>query len=196
MSKDLTNSGIARQNILNNRYALQEIQTAVGIKGILFESEYRFTKKQLAKFFEVSVRTIENYIEENKAELMKNGYEVIVDNRLNDFKLIVQNQFDPEMDFGTKTRRLSIYNFRAFLNLSEFAMAVICLVSGIMLLKNMKFARMTNMAGLAMVVFSTINAAGYYGQKGETPMMVMFIVMAVVSIAVICGHYYSVSSER
>lgn len=117
MSKDLTNSGIARQNILNNRYAIQEIQTAVGITGILFENEYRFTKKQLAKFFEVSVRTIENYTEKYKAELTQNGYEVIVDNRLNDFKLIVQHHFDPEMDFGIKTRRLSIYNFRALLNL-------------------------------------------------------------------------------
>jgi len=117
MSKDLTNSGIARQNILNNQYALQEIQTAVGIRGILFESEYRFTKKQLAGFFEVSMRTIENYTEKNKAELIKNGYEVLTDNRLKDFKLTVSHQFDPEMDFGIKTRRLSIYNFRAMLNL-------------------------------------------------------------------------------
>lgn len=106
MSKDLTNSGIARQNILNNQYALQEIQTAVGIRGILFENEYRFTKKQLAGFFEVSMRTIENYTEKNKAELIKNGYEVLTDNRLKDFKLTVSHQFDPEMDFGIKTVRI------------------------------------------------------------------------------------------
>jgi hypothetical protein len=79
---------------------------------------------------------------------------------------------------------------------SEFSMAVICLVSGVMLLKNMKFARETNMAGLAMVVYSTLNAAGYYGQKGETAMMVMFIALAVLSIAAICGHYYRVKSEE
>jgi hypothetical protein len=51
MSKNLTTSGIARQNVLNNPYALQEIQKAVGMEGVLFEGEYRFTKKQLAQFF-------------------------------------------------------------------------------------------------------------------------------------------------
>lgn len=112
----MTNSDIARQNILNNHYALEEIQKAVGIRGILFENEYRFTKKQLAAFYEVSMRTIENYTEKNKAELEKNGYEVIAYNRLNDFKLVAKDQFDPEMNFGIKTTRLSIYNFRAFLN--------------------------------------------------------------------------------
>jgi hypothetical protein len=117
MSKDLTNSGIARQNILNNRYALQEIQTVVGIKGILFENEYRFTKKQLAEFFEVSYRTIESYTQKNKAELSKNGYEVLAGNRLKNIKLVIEKQFDPEMDFGIKIRQLSIYNFRAFLNI-------------------------------------------------------------------------------
>ena len=45
MKKDLTASGVARQNILNNRYALEEIQKAIGLKGVLFEGEYKFTKK-------------------------------------------------------------------------------------------------------------------------------------------------------
>jgi hypothetical protein len=108
MSKDITNSGIARQNILNNRYTLQEIQTAVGIKGILFENEYRFTKKQLAEFFEVSVRYIEKFTEKNKAELVKNGYEVLTGNRLKDIKIVIRKQFDPELEFGIKTRRLNI----------------------------------------------------------------------------------------
>jgi hypothetical protein len=117
MSKDLTNSGIARQNILNNQYALQEIQKSVGIHGILFEKEFRFTKKQLADFFEINERTIENYIEKNEAELAKNGYEVIAGKRLKDFKLVIKQQSDPEMDFTIKTVRLGIFNFRALLNL-------------------------------------------------------------------------------
>ena len=117
MAKDLTNSGVARQNILNNNYALQEIQTAVGIKGILFENEYRFTKKQLAEFFEVTERTIDNYIEKYEAELAKNGYEVVVGKRLIDLKLVIQHQHDHEMDFVIKTARLGVFNFRALLNL-------------------------------------------------------------------------------
>ena len=158
MSKDLTNSDIARQNILNNPYALDEIQKAVGIKGILFENEYRFTKKQLAAFYEVSMRTIENYTEKNKAELEKNGYEVIVYNRLNDFKLVAKDQFDPEMNFGIKTTRLSIYNFRAFLNVG-------------MLLTNSQKARELRSTMLDIVI-DTINkrsggSTKYINQREE-----------------------------
>ncbi|MDP2890484.1 MAG: DNA-binding protein [Bacteroidota bacterium] len=118
MSKNLTTSGIARQNVLNNPYALQEIQKAVGMEGVLFENEYRFTKKQLAQFFEVSERTINQCLAKNESELAKNGYGVLSGKRLNEFKLAIQNSFGHELDFMTKTTVLGIFNFRAFLNLS------------------------------------------------------------------------------
>ena len=51
MAKDLTNSGIERQNILNNKYALNRIQTYIGIEGMLFEGEFRFTKKNDNRLF-------------------------------------------------------------------------------------------------------------------------------------------------
>ena len=41
MSQDLTNSAIQRQNILNNPYALQEIEKAAQIRGIAFEKRAR-----------------------------------------------------------------------------------------------------------------------------------------------------------
>ena len=63
MDKDLTNSVLVRQNVLNNIYAVEEIQKAVGIKGVLFEQSYRFVKKQLADFYGVTERTIENCLE-------------------------------------------------------------------------------------------------------------------------------------
>ncbi len=50
MSKDLTNSGIERQNILNNKYALQRIQEYIGFTGMFFDGEYRFTKKWSPNF--------------------------------------------------------------------------------------------------------------------------------------------------
>ncbi len=118
MAKDLISSSLARQNILNNKYAIHEIQTAVGIKGILFEGEYRFTKKQLAGFFEVSERTIDNCLEKNEKELAKNGYEVLKGNRLMDFKLVISKMAGNEIDFVTKTTILGIFNFRAFLNVA------------------------------------------------------------------------------
>lgn len=118
MSKNLTTSGVARQNILNNTYALQEIQKAVGIEGIMFESEFRFTKKQLAKFFEITERTIDNYLEKYENELVKNGYEVLKGKRLIDLKLVIERQHVHEIDFVNKAPQLGIFNFRSFLNLS------------------------------------------------------------------------------
>ena len=51
MSKDLTNSTVHRQNILNNPYALQEIEKATHITGIPFEGKTVVLKDQVAEFF-------------------------------------------------------------------------------------------------------------------------------------------------
>jgi hypothetical protein len=118
MTKDLTSTAVSRQNILNNSLAVSEIQNAVGIKGVLFESEYKFVKRQIAEFFEVTERTIENCIEKNEKELTKNGYEVIKGKRLIDFKLVASKDFGNEIDFGIKTVRLGTFNFRTFLNIA------------------------------------------------------------------------------
>lgn len=48
--KDLTISNIERQNVLNNRFAVSKVQKHLDIEGILFEGEYRFTKKWLQIF--------------------------------------------------------------------------------------------------------------------------------------------------
>ena len=69
MSKNLTNSSIDRQNILNNPYALQEIEKATQIQGIPFEGKTIVLKEQVAVFFEVTPRTIENYIKKYGEEL-------------------------------------------------------------------------------------------------------------------------------
>ncbi|QPD06100.1 MAG: hypothetical protein Nkreftii_003874 [Candidatus Nitrospira kreftii] len=120
MSKDLTNSAVDRQNILNNPYALAEIEKAAGLRGIPFEGKTVVLKEQVAAFFEVTLRTVENYLEQNAEELARNGYEVVTGNRLKSLKLSIQEVGDPETHFGitTKTVRLGVLDFRAFLNLS------------------------------------------------------------------------------
>jgi len=118
MTKNLTNTAVSRQNILNNSLAVAEIQKVVGLKGVLFENEYKFLKRQIADFFEVTERTIENCLEKNEKELSKNGYEVLNGKRLIDFKLVWQHSFDNETDFVIKTVRLGIFNFRTFLNVA------------------------------------------------------------------------------
>ena len=108
MTKDLTNSSVHRQNILNNPYALQEIEKATRISGIPFEGKSVVLKEQVAAFFEVTPRTVDNYIEKYGDELRRNGYEVIRGNRLKTFKLEISARSDNETDFVIKTNVLGI----------------------------------------------------------------------------------------
>lgn len=119
-NKDLTVSQIDRQNILNNPYALQEIKKATRIKGISFEGKTVVLKEQVSAFFEVTLRTIENYLGKHSEELAQNGYEVLKGNRLKKLKLAISESDVPETDFGniTMAPQLSIFDFRAFLNLA------------------------------------------------------------------------------
>ena len=119
MNKDLTTSVIDRQNVLNNPYALAEIEKAAGLNGIVFEGRAIVLKEQVAAFFEVSPRTIENYLERFGDELRQNGYEVLRSNRLNELKNLLRAQDVPETDFGNiaKTPQLGVFDFRAFLRI-------------------------------------------------------------------------------
>lgn len=110
---DLTVSNIERQNVLNNKYAVAKIQDSLGVTGMDFEGEYRFTKKMVADFYEVDERTIERYIEQYAEELASNGYVLCKGKRLKELKL----QFATVINVGSKTTQLGLFNFRAFLNM-------------------------------------------------------------------------------
>jgi hypothetical protein len=118
--KDLTVSQVDRQNILNNPYALQEIEKATRITGIPFEEKTVVLKEQVSAFFEVTLRTIENYLGQHGQELAQNGYEILKGNRLKKLKLAISDLDVPETDFGniTKAPQLGVFDFRAFLNLA------------------------------------------------------------------------------
>lgn len=119
MTKDLTNSSIHRQNILNNPYALQEIEKAAHIQGISFEGRNVVLKEQVASFFEVTPRTVDNYIEQFSDELRRNGYEVLRGKRLKTLKLVIRAMDVDETDFvNIKAPMVGIFDFRAFLNLA------------------------------------------------------------------------------
>lgn len=117
---DLTVSQVDRQNILNNPYALKQIENETHIQGIPFEGKTVVLKEQVASFFEVDVRTIENYLSKYQDELVQNGYEVVKGNRLKELKLSISQMDVTETDFGNiaKTPQLGFFDFRAFLNLS------------------------------------------------------------------------------
>jgi hypothetical protein len=54
--KDLTISAIDRQNILNNNIVSETIQAYLGISGLLFQGEYRFTRLQVMEFFKLAMQ--------------------------------------------------------------------------------------------------------------------------------------------
>lgn len=111
--KDLTNSNIDRQNILNNRFALEKIQEYIGLSGMLFEGEYKFTTQMVADFYGVDERTIKRYLENYEPELKHNGYVLSKGKQLKALKL----QFGHVINVPSKTSQLGLFNFRAFLNL-------------------------------------------------------------------------------
>lgn len=115
--KDLTNSTVARQNILNNNYAIEEIQNAVGLHFVVFDNQLWLTKAQLAMFFEIDERTIDRYIESDGDELRRNGYAILRGKQLKDFKLTVKEMDVDDINVVDKSPQLGVFNFRAFLNL-------------------------------------------------------------------------------
>jgi len=134
--KDLTQSPIDRQNILNNTEAIEVIQKHIGLVGLLYEGEYLFTSKMVADFFDVTTRTLTNILNENEDEVKHNGYHVIKGQKLKEFKDLfgplltsVDDLSQKETDFPLskqnfdnqsfkRLKSLAVFNFRAFLNIA------------------------------------------------------------------------------
>ena len=115
--KDLTTSQIDRQNILNNELALQEIQPRCGLQGIPWNNGVYVTREMTAAFFQVDIRTISRYIEQNNEELTQNGYQVLRGKQLKSF-LEAARALGKDINVPTKTTVLGVFDFRAFLNLA------------------------------------------------------------------------------
>lgn len=110
--KDLTVSNIERQNVLNNRYAIESIQKRLDISGMLFDGEYRFTKKMVADYYAVDSSTIDRCLASNGDELKHNGYVLCKGKSLKELKL----QFAHLINEASRTTQIGLFNFRAFLN--------------------------------------------------------------------------------
>lgn len=117
MAKDLTNSRLDRQNILNNEIAVAEIQSKSGVEGVLWNDKVYVTREMTAKFFDVDIRTISRYLEQNGEELSENGYEVLRGKKLKSFLDEAKNS-GKDINVPTKTTVLGVFDFRAFLNMA------------------------------------------------------------------------------
>ncbi|NCO01782.1 MAG: DNA-binding protein [Epsilonproteobacteria bacterium] len=115
MTKDLTSSTLSRQNILNNNYALEQIESNLSLGGIYWHDEALFTKTQVAEILEIDERTIDRYLESNKEELSKNGYRILKGKELKDFKNYVD---DIDVVDIAKAPSLGVFSFRTVLNIA------------------------------------------------------------------------------
>jgi hypothetical protein len=115
MANDLTSSPIDRQNVLNNRYALEKIEEHLALGGLAFEGDSWFTKQQLMAIFGVSESTIEKYLSSHEPELKANGYQLLKGKNLKKFKELTDGTVT---DYGTKISILGVFNFRATLNVA------------------------------------------------------------------------------
>jgi len=114
MTKDLTSSTVSRQNILNNNYALEQIESNLSLGGTYWHDDTIFTKAKVAEILEIDERTIDRYIESNSGELSKNGYRVLRGKELKELK----ESFGNDMNVVTKTTVLGVFSFRAILNIA------------------------------------------------------------------------------
>ena len=124
--KDLSNSFVERKNILNNNVALRELYHTLDFRGVLFEQKYRYTKQQVADYFNVDVRTINRLLDNNRDELEKSGQEIFTGVRLKQFKEVVAQLKDihvtqlgeeEEIDLvGARAASLNVFTFKALLN--------------------------------------------------------------------------------
>ena len=112
--KDLTKSAIDRQNILNNTTAVENMQQYLGISGMLFDGEYKFTRQQVCEFYLIDNSTIDRYLNQHENELRHNGYINLKGKNLKRFK----DEFGWMLNEGAKAPQLSLFNFRSFLNLA------------------------------------------------------------------------------
>lgn len=114
---ELTTSVVARSNVLNNPYAVSELQNHLQLGGLQFAGETVFTKAQVARILEIDERTVDRYIASNGDELGKNGYRVIKGQALKDLRLAYVDDINV-VDISSKAPSLGIFSFRAVLNLA------------------------------------------------------------------------------
>jgi hypothetical protein len=73
----------------------------------------------------------------------------------------------------------------AFHLFSEFLMAFGCLAAGILMFRNRRSGSRIAVAAHAMVIYSVLNAAGYYGERGEIAFPILFMVLLAASMVVL-----------
>jgi hypothetical protein len=118
MNKDLTTSLVARKNVLNNPYALTQLESNLQLGGLNFQTATVFTKLQAAEILDIDERTIDRYLSSHTDELKENGYQVIKGKALRELRLAYVDDTNVVDIINPKAPSLGIFSFRAVLNLA------------------------------------------------------------------------------
>ncbi len=118
MSQDLTTSSVARQNVLNNRYALSQLEEHLALGGLKYEGETVFIKSQVSEILAIDERTIDRYLTHFGEELKANGYSILIGKALKNIKLSYVDDMNVVDIIDPKTPSLGIFSFRAILNIA------------------------------------------------------------------------------
>lgn len=79
-----------------------------------------------------------------------------------------------------KTKPTQIY----FHLISEFLTSIILIIGGIGLIMNQFWGLAVFFIAIGMVIYSTINAAGFYGQLKDWPMFITLLVFTFISLLI------------
>jgi len=69
--------------------------------------------------------------------------------------------------------------------IAEFSTAVLLIVSGAGLWLNSEWAKRLSLISLGMLLYSVVASPGYYAQKNNLPMVVMFVVFIILTVIAI-----------
>lgn len=68
---------------------------------------------------------------------------------------------------------------------SEFLMAILLLIGGIGLIRDKMYGRKIFLISNGMLLYSVLNAAGYFGQGGNMAMVILFFAIFMISSALL-----------
>ena len=69
--------------------------------------------------------------------------------------------------------------------IAEFSTAILLIVSGVGLWLGSEWGRTLSPLALGLLLYAVINSPGYYAQKNNMPMLAMFIVLILLTVAAI-----------
>ena len=92
--------------------------------------------------------------------------------------LLLTTGQDPQLQRELETIPISI----SMAIVSDFLTAGVLLAAGIGLIRNRKWAVKVFLLSMGFLFYSVVNAAGFYGQRGDLPFVIMFTAIFVLAV--------------